>query len=50
MYQPGVRLYDHKKVELDQDLRMTSNAADVDERIQVNEMLDVLERRTKCSF
>ena len=36
MYQPGVGLYDHKKIELDQDLRMTSTTSDVDERIQVS--------------
>ena len=35
VYQPGIGLYDKKKIELDQDLRITSSTADVDERIQV---------------
>ena len=35
VYQPGVGLYDKNKVDLDQDLRLTSTTADVDERIQV---------------
>ncbi|CAF0975837.1 unnamed protein product [Adineta steineri] len=34
VYQPGIGLYDKKKIELDQDLRITSSTADVDERIQ----------------
>ena len=35
VYQPGVGLYDNKKIDLDQDLRIPSTTADVDERIQV---------------
>jgi hypothetical protein len=35
VYQPGVGLYDKKKMDLDQDLRLTSITADVDERVQV---------------
>jgi len=35
VYQPGVGLYDKKKTDLDQDLRIISTTADVDERIQV---------------
>ncbi len=35
VYQPGVGLYDKKKIDLDQDLRPTSITADVDERVQV---------------
>ena len=35
VYQPGVGLYDKKKNDLDQDLRITSTIDDVDERLQV---------------
>lgn len=34
IYQPGVGLYD-KKIELDQDLRLTSTTDEVNEQIQV---------------
>jgi hypothetical protein len=35
VYQPGIGLYDKKKIDFDQDLRITSTVEDVDERIQV---------------
>ncbi|CAF1142407.1 unnamed protein product [Rotaria sordida] len=37
IYQPGVGLYD-KKIDMDQDLRITSTITDVDERIQSFEL------------
>lgn len=42
IYQPGIGLYDQKKINLDQDFRLISSTADVDERIQVTIAFDVI--------